>query len=124
MSKLPAPSLYANTSDDNASQNGLALLLGPRQADVMHLFWTYGSATVREIHARLVKEDLLENSGSVLLVVFCAQCVSRNNLSYYTSFYPTLSMDLEELSSYMPVWYTLYVFLVRVEQILKSNIPV
>lgn len=57
MSKLPAP--YANVLDNAAPQNGLALLLGPRQADVMDLFWMYGPATVREIHARLAVDPPL-----------------------------------------------------------------
>jgi hypothetical protein len=34
MSKPQTPSIL----DDAAFQNGLALLLGPRQADIMHLF--------------------------------------------------------------------------------------
>jgi predicted transcriptional regulator len=35
------------------SSQDLALLLGPREADIMRLFWTHGPATVREIHAHL-----------------------------------------------------------------------
>ena len=33
--------------------DGLTLLLGPRQADVMRVFWSHGPATGRELHARL-----------------------------------------------------------------------
>src|SRR5689334_18881307 len=43
----------------STSHAGLALLLGPRQAEVMRLFWTYGAATVREIHGRLSTEPAL-----------------------------------------------------------------
>jgi predicted transcriptional regulator len=31
----------------------LAVLLGPREADIMRLLWSRGSATVREIHTQL-----------------------------------------------------------------------
>jgi len=35
------------------SAQDLALLLGPREADIMRLLWTRGPATVREIHTDL-----------------------------------------------------------------------
>jgi len=41
------------------SAQDLALLLGPREADIMRLIWAYGSATVREIHSHLIR------SGSI-----------------------------------------------------------
>ncbi len=41
------------------SAQDLALLLGPRQADLMRLFWTHGPATVREIHAHLTTDTAL-----------------------------------------------------------------
>jgi predicted transcriptional regulator len=41
------------------ASNGLALLLGPRQADIMAILWNYGPATAREVHARLAKDTAL-----------------------------------------------------------------
>jgi predicted transcriptional regulator len=42
----------------NAAQD-LALLLGPRQADIMRLLWSRGSATGREVHTWLVTDPPL-----------------------------------------------------------------
>jgi predicted transcriptional regulator len=39
--------------------DGLSLLLGPRQAQIMRLFWAFGSATAREIHTRLLQDTAL-----------------------------------------------------------------
>jgi len=41
------------------SAQDLALLLGPREADIMRLLWTRGPATVREIHTHLTTNTLL-----------------------------------------------------------------
>jgi len=41
------------------SAQDLALLLGPREADIMRLLWTRGPATVREIHTDLTTNTLL-----------------------------------------------------------------
>jgi hypothetical protein len=37
------------TPADSDVRDGLTLLLGPRQADMMRLFWTHGPATVRQL---------------------------------------------------------------------------
>jgi predicted transcriptional regulator len=41
------------------ASDGLALLLGPRQAQIMRLFWAFGSATAREIHTQLVQDTTI-----------------------------------------------------------------
>jgi predicted transcriptional regulator len=42
----------------NAAQD-LALLLGPREADIMRLLWSRGPATVRELHTWLITDPPL-----------------------------------------------------------------
>jgi predicted transcriptional regulator len=53
MDAMTSPNLPSDTPD------GLAVLLGPRQAQVMRLFWTLGSATAREIHAQIERDTSL-----------------------------------------------------------------
>jgi hypothetical protein len=56
-------------NQQSTSHAGLALLLGPRQAEVMRLFWTYGAATLREIHARLPNEPALAYTSVMTICV-------------------------------------------------------
>jgi predicted transcriptional regulator len=44
------------TPDRHPTTNGLALLLSPRQADIMAILWSYGPATAREIHTQLAED--------------------------------------------------------------------
>lgn len=41
------------------STSDLALLLGPRQAEIMRLLWLYGPATAREVHTWLIADQRL-----------------------------------------------------------------
>src|SRR2546423_1148481 len=43
---------------DCGATDGLSLLLGPRRAEIMRLFWSRGSLTVREVHALLAEHGL------------------------------------------------------------------
>jgi predicted transcriptional regulator len=45
-------------ADHTYDRDDLALLLAPRQAEVMRLFWSHGPATVREIRQRLASDDI------------------------------------------------------------------
>jgi len=55
-----------------ATRDGLALLLGPRQADIMQLIWTYGDATVRELHEHLKREyDITYTTVMTVCVRLC-----------------------------------------------------
>jgi predicted transcriptional regulator len=49
---MPAQSLLESAQD-------LALLLGPREADIMRRLWSGGPATVREIHSHLTTDPPL-----------------------------------------------------------------
>jgi BlaI family transcriptional regulator, penicillinase repressor len=51
------------------SAQDLALLLGPRQADIMRLLWTHGPATVREVHAWLLPKVPLAYTTVMTLCV-------------------------------------------------------
>jgi len=56
-------------ADHADARDGLTLLLGPRQADMMRLFWTHGPATVRQIHQQLAKDaDLAYTTVATLCV--------------------------------------------------------
>ena len=60
---MPTPADHADTRD------GLTLLLGPRQADIMRLFWAHGPATVRQVHQQLAKDaDLAYTTVATLCV--------------------------------------------------------
>src|SRR5262249_13013099 len=50
---MPAQTIHLDVTQD------LALLLGPRQADIMRLLWSRGPATVRELHTYLMAKTPL-----------------------------------------------------------------
>jgi predicted transcriptional regulator len=60
---MPAQNLHLEAAQD------LALLLGPRQADIMRLLWMRGPATVREIHTWLIP------SGPIAYTTVMTICV-------------------------------------------------
>lgn len=66
-------SIFKMMEPENTHQStsyaGLTLLLGPRQAEVMCLFWNYGAATVREIHGRLSTEPALAYTTMMTICV-------------------------------------------------------
>jgi predicted transcriptional regulator len=49
-------------------QNSLALLLGPRQADIMRCIWSHGSATVRQLQQWLSEHNLAYNTIATLCI--------------------------------------------------------
>jgi predicted transcriptional regulator len=56
-------------ADHTDTRDGLTLLLGPRQADIMRLFWTHGQATMRQIQQWLTKDaDLAYTTVATLCV--------------------------------------------------------
>src|SRR6266487_5395250 len=72
--RIPPKEILSTPAKDApaAARDGLALLLGPRQADIMRLIWTYGPATVRKLHEDLKREHALAyNTVMTLCVRLC-----------------------------------------------------
>jgi predicted transcriptional regulator len=67
------------TTTDQPSNipDGLTLLLGLRQAQIMRLFWALGEATAREIHTQLVKDTSL---AYTTITTFCTRLTERGLL--------------------------------------------
>jgi predicted transcriptional regulator len=68
---MTTPAAHAYDHDD------LALLLAPRQAEVMQLFWTHGPATVRQVRARLASDDI---PAYTTIATICVRLVERGLL--------------------------------------------
>ena len=64
---MPIQSLHLESAQD------LALLLGPRQAEIMRLLWTRGPATVREIHTVLASKATLAYTTVMSICVRLAE---------------------------------------------------
>jgi DNA-binding MarR family transcriptional regulator len=64
-------------ADHADARDGLTLLLGPRQAEIMRLFWTHGQATLRELQQWLSKES---NLAYTTIATLCARLVEKGLL--------------------------------------------
>jgi predicted transcriptional regulator len=60
-----------------APPDGLTLLLGPRQADIMRLLWAHGLATLREIQQWLSEDSTL---AYTTIATLCARLVEKGLL--------------------------------------------
>ena len=68
------------TIDGDTSTDGLALLLGPRQADVMRLLWLHGPATVKALHERL---HAAYGLAYTTVMTLCVQLYEKGLLDRY-----------------------------------------
>jgi predicted transcriptional regulator len=68
---MTTPAAHTYDRDD------LALLLAPRQAEIMRLFWSHGPATVREVRARLASDDV---PAYTTIATICVRLAERGLL--------------------------------------------
>jgi predicted transcriptional regulator len=68
---MTTPAAHTYDRDD------LALLLAPRQAEVMRLFWNHGPATVREVRQRLASDDI---PAYTTIATICVRLAERGLL--------------------------------------------